>query len=57
MVLIPWAAWTTNDARHLPALEDGERNIVRPSIQFHLVDSDRRLVRVEEQSWQDHVDT
>lgn len=58
MVPVPswsWAAWSTELWVHSRNFMDRYGNIVRPAIEFYLVDDEHKLVRIKEESWQDHA--
>lgn len=49
-----WAAWSGEDLNHPPFLHAGDGSHVRPVIDFNIVDTNHQLVKIKEQSWQDH---
>ncbi|KAG9309170.1 hypothetical protein JVU11DRAFT_10881 [Chiua virens] len=51
MVPIPswtWAAWSAEELVHLNEFPDFEKDSVRPVIQFHIVDRNQKLVKIED---------
>jgi hypothetical protein len=57
MIPIPswsWAAWSGEDPEQPPYLHAGHDVQTLPLIRFDIVDRKHQLVRIKEQSWQDH---
>ncbi|KAG9309244.1 heterokaryon incompatibility protein-domain-containing protein [Chiua virens] len=53
MVPIPswsWAAWSGEELIHLNEFLDATKNRVRPVVQFHIVDKNHELVKIEDRS-------